>query len=244
MTPPRPATATTLAVSPLRSAINIWAGTANNDQCSLGYAATASDGSWWAITAGHCVAENGGINTRWGHGEQYFGPARDSINNFGPYYIDVDVARIRIDNAYWREIMPGGYLMNINSSNVVQDTPRVLDDRIIIRSQIDVGDPVCLQARFVRYGDSCGTVTREFNGTGQVEVGTYDACPGMSGGAWITPANGEYWGFGVHDGGRDGCPQFDGGLNSSQGYSYFSSLPDINDYWDYTSNATIRVDTR
>jgi len=137
--------------------------------------------------------------------------------------------------------------MNINSSNVIQDTPRVLDYAILFRSTIDVGDPVCLQARYVDYGDSCGTVSDEFDSRGQVVVGNYDACFGMSGGAWISPTNGEYWGFGVHERSREepNCPQVDtGGLNSSQGYSVFSTLPDINDYWDYTSTDTIRVDSR
>lgn len=40
----------------MRSGIVLWAATAGDHQCSLGFTARAGDGSRWAVTAGHCGA--------------------------------------------------------------------------------------------------------------------------------------------------------------------------------------------
>lgn len=231
---------------PLRGGIENWVernGVRRNvSPCSVGYTATADDGSWWAISAGHC----GDINDVWGHGQQFFGPVRQTWNSAAPY-TEIDVGRARIDNSYWLGLRPGGYLVRVDSNNDVQDAPLEVAHAIVARGTIDVNDWVCLSALSPDWGDSCGTVTDEFTaGDGDVEVGDYDACPGDSGGAWVQrQSTGEYWAFGVHEGGEPGCPQFDGtGLNSSQGYSLFSAIPDINAFWDDLNAARLRIDTR
>jgi hypothetical protein len=69
--------------------------------CSLGFTASATDGSKWFVTAGHCASGNTATSCPsatacWGHGQQYFGPMR-SIGFSG----NIDVGRIREDNSYW-----------------------------------------------------------------------------------------------------------------------------------------------
>jgi hypothetical protein len=225
---------------PLRGGIRLWRNSVG--VCSVGYHASASDGSRWAVSAGHC----GQVGDQWGHGEQYFGPVRQQHNNQAPY-TSVDVGRARLDNAYWKASAPGGYLIRIDSSNNVLNSPHDIGLAIQNRSTIDVGDWVCLSAMSPTYGDSCGTVTDESAGSnGDVRVGDYDACPGDSGGAWVTRvSSGDYWVFGVHEGGRTGCPTRDSGQpNSSQGFSDFSAIPDINDYWDDLNDDVLRIDAQ
>lgn len=226
---------------PLRGGIEIWRGSSSSFVCSLGFTATASDGSRWAITAGHCPTA---LDQPFGHSEQAIGLVRQYVNNPSGSHSDVDVARIRIDSTYWKAWAAAGYLLKINSSNVVQNAPNELSNTIALRSTIDIGDVLCLSAASPTFGDSCGTVSEEFDTRGAVVIGNYDACPGDSGGAWSWNAgDGTYWGFGVHEGGRNGCPVLSGGGdNDSQGFSVFSAIPDINDYWDATSAATIRID--
>ncbi|WP_454777777.1 trypsin-like serine protease [Georgenia muralis] len=227
--------------APLRGGIGLWRTTSTNYVCSLGYTATSGDGARWAITAGHCRTV---ANQNFGHGDQYIGPVRDVVNNptSGPHG-DVDVARIRMDSSYWRAWPAAGYLLRINSSNVVQNDPNRIVHTIDYRSSIEIADVYCLSALSPGWGDSCGSVTDEFDQDGLVVIGNYDACPGDSGGAWVwNNGSGDYWGIGVHEGGRNGCPQKDtGGSNDSQGWSRFSAIPDINDYWDATSSVTIRI---
>lgn len=228
--------------SPLRGGISIWFENVANIECSLGYTATTSDGTPWAISAGHCAEDNGGLDVLWGHGEQQFGPVR-AFENEG----DVDVMRVRIDSSYWRQGLPGGWLTRLipGGGMNIGDSPVPLDHVAVVRSVIDFGDPVCLSARWPRWGDSCGTISNEFGTRGMVRVGDYDACPGDSGGAWhFRNASGAYMAFGVHHGGRLGCPQRDDdGLNSSQGWSMFSAMPDIYGFWQ-DEDLDILIDTQ
>lgn len=226
--------------APLRGGIGLWRTTSTNYQCSLGYTATSGDGARWAITAGHCRTAD---DQTFGHGEQSIGPVRDYVNNPAGAHRDVDVARIRMDSSYWRAWPAAGYLLRINSSNVVQNDPNRVVHSIDYRSSIELADVYCLSARSPRWGDSCGSVTDEFDQDGLAVIGNYDACPGDSGGAWVwNNGSGGYWGIGVHEGGRTGCPWYDSGQsNDSQGWSRFSAIPDINDYWDATSSVTIRI---
>lgn len=226
---------------PLRGGIELWRTTSASYVCSLGYTATSGDGARWAITAGHCPTA-GSVNQNFGHGEQYIGPVRDYVNNPAGAHRDVDVARIRMDNSYWKAWPAAGYLLRINSSNVVQNDPNRLVHTIDYRSSIELADVYCLSARSPRWGDSCGSVTDEFDQDGLVVIGNYDACGGDSGGAWNwNNGSGGYWGIGVHEGGNPGCPQETGGRNDSRGWSRFSAVPDINDYWDATSSVAIRI---
>lgn len=225
---------------PVRSGIIIWKDNDSVPWCSLGYSASASDGSRWIITAGHCPD---GINQTWGHGDQAFGPVRE-IKDPTSAPTNVDVARIRLDSTYWKSWVADSLLLQINSSNVVQNAPSDIDYTLRYRSTINTGDPVCISARHARWGDSCGVINDLYGAHDMVRVGDYDACGGDSGGAWVwRQADGKYWGFGVHHGGRQGCPYLDnGGSNSSQGYSLFSAMPDIYAYWDDKHSATIRAD--
>lgn len=226
---------------PLRGGIGVWRDGLTG-LCSLGYTATGSDGSWWAVTAGHC---SNTLNRGLGHGEQYFGPVRQTNNNNNGFE-RVDVLRARIDNPYWRAERPGGWLVNVDTNNVPYDAPTPVDYIITSRSTIAVNDIVCLSALSPRTLDSCGRIMDEFSTNNMPRV-DYDACPGDSGGAWTWRTSaGNLWGFGVHEGGREGCPRFDtGDNNNSQDYSTFTAIPDLNAYWDATTGSvTLRVDQR
>ena len=65
---------------PLRSGVVLSSPFTYNDElCSMGFTASGSDGSRWAITAGHC-ADVTGDNTNWAHGAQNIGPMREATN--------------------------------------------------------------------------------------------------------------------------------------------------------------------
>lgn len=211
---------------PMRSGIILWQGQYANAACSLGFTASASDGSHWAVTAGHC----GAVNSLWGHGQQAIGPMRQARNTGS-----VDVGRIRIDSAYWRQ-STWGWFFNARDPN----TPVPVDYAISAESTIQAGDTVCLSAWHSRIGLACGTVA-EVNDPdvrGMVRVRGFDACGGDSGGGWYwLSSTGARWAYGIHSRSSSGC-------HGSGGNSWFSSLPDINAFWDGSSAARIRVDYR
>ncbi|WP_173081943.1 S1 family peptidase [Phytohabitans rumicis] len=215
--------------NPARSGINIWH---HSDRawCSLGFTARTSTPpvSRWIITAGHCAeGEGGGRGVQWGHGGQPFGPLQ-SFFNVG----NVDVARIRVDSSYW---VTGGYMYTETNPNTTVD----VDLAIQYRASIAVGDGVCLNAR---RGAVCGVVTNTVDSRGMVRVDA-DGCPGDSGGGWYWPGGSGRWAFGIHHGGTTSCPA-DGA--PAGGTSLFSTLPDINAYWDGEDaiGAGLRVETR
>lgn len=76
---------------PARSGIVLRVNGVNT--CSLGYRASASDGSKWVFTAGHCGMQNDVV----GHGRQSFGPIR--LRTFS--VAGFDFARARVDNSCW-----------------------------------------------------------------------------------------------------------------------------------------------
>jgi hypothetical protein len=207
--------------APLRSGVVIWEEGRGNI-CSLGYRAAASDGTKWAVSAGHCASA---LNRTWGHGEQYFGLVRQLIN-----VVDMDVARARVSNSYWLQT-GGGYQYNARSP----DDPKHIDYAILNRSTIAPGDYVCLNAWHSLIGVSCGDILFTFDNY-RVRV-NFDACPGDSGGAWTWGEIGQYWAYGIHESGTDGC-------HEAGGWSRFYAVPDINDYWDQTAAHTIRIETR
>lgn len=239
-------TSKTSCGAPLRGGIVI-SHVGSNRICSLGYTATASGGSRWAITAGHCV----NVDETWRHGEQYFGPVRQRA--YHPVsHISVDVGRIRIDNSYWRAWPPGGYLLRIDPGQIVRESPNIIEHVLQSKTTLSVGDVVCLSARTPRWGDSCGLISSTDNGAyDMVQVGNYDACSGDSGGAWVWKASsGNYWAIGVHSSSRyiegspdQDCPFFDfGGNNSSRGPSSFTAVPDVHAFWDATGSEVLRID--
>lgn len=213
--------------------------------CSLGYTASASDGSWWAITAGHCSLTNN-INSDedFGHGGEEFGPMRGQrLTSQSPF--NLDYLRARIDNAYWRQQMPGGYLVQVNSSNNVVNDPVPLKGYVINRTSIDIDDYVSLSAMSPDYGDSCGRIDSVYAMHGMPQV-AYDACVGDSGGAWVWRASYGYLGYGIHQGGRTSGPQAEEPprKNSSRGWSQFTTIPDLHAHWDATLSVTLRIDYR
>jgi streptogrisin C len=202
--------------------------------CSLGFTAAASDGSRWVVTAGHC--SNGYTATScpsstacWGHGGQYFGPLRQ----FSPWLEStVDVARIRRDNSYWTM---GGYMYNASAP----ESPVDVDGAITSFASVVQNTSVCQSMWHAVPGASCGLIYDTVSDVlGKVEV-SLDSCMGDSGGGWYRITSGGRIAMGIQS-------QADNGPNCHGQYehSYFSSLPDINEYWDATSAATIRVETR
>lgn len=212
--------------SPLRSGVIIHRpGTID---CSVGFRARATDGSYWVLGAGHC----GELNEMWSHGvsaPQYFGPVRQrTVTFFG-----TDVARAHLQNGYWIG-GGGGWQYNARAT----DSPTPINGAITSHTTIQAGDYVCLNAQFSTIGNSCGAIQGSSNGFPRV---TFDACNGDSGGAWIhKSASGFTWAYGVHKG-QDG-PVLTCHVEGEA--SIFSSLPHINNYFDSNSAATIRVETR
>lgn len=211
---------------PLRSGIILWEGEYDNAACSLGFTASASDGSRWAVTAGHCGA-NGSV---WGHGEVTIGPLKDRrvANN-------LDVARIHVQSAYWLQ-STRGWFYNFGTPN----SPLPVDYAITIEGAMIPGEVVCLSAWHAVPGQSCGTlgVVNDANAGGRARVNNFDACGGDSGGGWYWRNSvGERWAYGIHSASSQGC-------HIAGGFSWFSTLPDINAFWDANAAATIRVDYR
>jgi streptogrisin C len=214
--------------TPLRSGIVLWAQGLGN-VCSLGFTARATDSSRWAVTAGHCgtLTGDGGI---WGHGEQTIGPIR-----YGRDSGNIDVARIHVTGSYWST---GGYFFNANTPN----TPLPVDYAITYRGTIQVGDAVCLSAWHSTVGNACGTIVDAFGSRNMPQV-SFDACPGDSGGGWyFLTSSGTRWAYGIHHGQPDNttltCH------NHAANDSIFTALPDLNDWWDSTTAATLRVEYR
>lgn len=221
--------------APLRGGIGVWheGEPYTSPSCSLGYTATGSDGSWWAITAGHCsITRNSNAGEDFGHGEQVFGPMRH-FKDTTLYPYNLDYLRARIDNSYWRQIRPGGYLVQVNSSNLVVNAPVILEGYVAARYQIEKDEYVCLVAVSPDAGDACGVISDEYATYNMPQV-EYDACPGDSGGAWVWRASSGLIGYGIHQGGRTGCPQLEDppGQNDSRGWSQFTTIPDLHQYWD------------
>ncbi|MFC0529735.1 S1 family peptidase [Phytohabitans kaempferiae] len=211
---------------PIRGGIILWRGSYASASCSLGFTASAADGSHWAVTAGHC----GAVNTQWGHGERPIGPMRQ-VRDTG----SVDVGRIRIDSSYWKG-STWGWLYNTQD----REAPLSVDYALSSEATIQVGETVCLSAWHSTASQSCGIIAEVNDASvrGMVRVTGFDACPGDSGGGWfMRSSTGQRWAYGIHSRSNNGC-------HVSGGTSWFSSLPDINAYWDSVSSANIRVDTR
>ena len=237
--------------SPFRAGINFgrdWDGSGPGSAdiyCSAAFTAVSTEGTKWATTAGHCTGgwEDAGVTTScasastggcWGHGEQYWGPIRDSWPYGVPPYANIDVARARKDNAYWGT---GGYIYNVGAPN----SPFDVDAVISMRSTFQVGDTVCHATRRAVAGSYCGTVfdATANNGYGMIEVQNADTCGGDSGGGWYMYTGGQRWAAGIQslNDDPDTC-------NNDSEHSYFGATPDIVAYWDATSTLTIRFEYR
>lgn len=211
--------------APLRGGVVLHlVGSSRN--CSLGYTASATDGSRWAITAGHCGNQ---LNYKWRHGEVVIGPVRATYDE-----AEVDVARIRIDHSYWLQ-SGGGYLYDYYNPN----TPARLTYSITNRTTIEVDEMVCLNAQYSTPTHTCGVITSTYGPRNMPSV-DFDACPGDSGGALIfrPPGGTSRWAYGVHSGSSpDTC-------HALLGYSIFTAVPDMNIVFDEFADATIRIEVR
>jgi hypothetical protein len=220
--------------APLRSGVNIGTFFNRADAgCSVGFTARGTDGSRWALTAGHCVPQNHiDVGRLWGHGEQYIGPARQRYDTGA-----VDVARIRMDNPYWRQA-GGGYMYATPTSTVDVDLA------ILYRSTIEINDSVCLTGRRYNPGDdNCGRVTRLYNERDLVEISGLKACGGDSGGAAYLLLSGARWGYGLLN--STSLRTAPGDCTPANSKAYFSPLPDINRFFDSRSpTVQVRVETR
>jgi hypothetical protein len=206
--------------APLRGGVVLHL-VASSKNCSLGYTASATDGSRWAITAGHCGNQ---LNFNWRHGEQVIGPLRQTFDD-----AEVDVSRIRIDNGYWRQA-GGGYLYDYHNPN----TPARLTYSITQRTTLEINEMVCLNAQYSTPSYSCGVITAAYGPRNMPSV-DFDACPGDSGGAWIfrPPGGTSQWAYGVHQGGTSAT------CHALFGYSIFTTVHDMNIVFP-----TIRIEVR
>jgi streptogrisin C len=217
--------------TPLRSGIVMWYLTnqgVRQPWCSLGFTARASDGSRWAVTAGHCGTRSGEF-AQWGHSAEPIGLIQAGRNSG-----NIDIARVQVTNPVWQT---GGYLYDYYRPNV----PAPLHYSITARGTIQAGDVVCLSA-WHSVPDNCGGILRAFSPNGMPEV-YFDACGGDSGGGWFyITSYGENWAYGIHKGeqvgGTDTCHQH--GTNNS----IFTAVPDMNAWWDSTTAALLRLEER
>jgi streptogrisin C len=216
---------------PARSGVSLWTGAEGNDICSTGFTARthASPVSYWIVTAGHCSA---GINARYGHGEQFFGPLRSATNVAG-----LDVARIRKDNTYWTT---GGHMYSdTGTAHVVR-----VDNVAPARGWILQGEGVCLTARG---GAICGVIENVADpvSEGLMRVRNADGCPGDSGGGWYWPGGATFGrvAYGIHE----GQPRNQASSCHAAGAgSVFTAVPDIVTHWDRQDavGANLRFESR
>jgi streptogrisin C len=241
---------------PLRTGLEIWrVSEATGPSCSLGFVASATDGTRWVVTAGHCVHH---IDELWGHGEQVFGPVRQcALPASNPLPTgclrssagDVDAARIKITSSYWLSNTFGWIFYN-------PTTYVPVDGAITAKSQIELNDFVCLSGWHSSSAtgwpsntdngrvnqDTCGPVTSVSASNHEgMPVASASSCPGDSGGGWLFyPGGGERWAYGIDRNGTEDPDDF-----CSSGFEvWFSSIPAINAFFDANSAATVRVITR
>jgi streptogrisin C len=121
-------------------------------------------------------------------------------------------------------------LYNVSSPN----SPVPLNDYAASMIDIQYGEYVCLLARHSTRGNVCGPIT----GTNayRTRVGV-EACPGDSGGGWYLPGGGYRVAYGIHEVSDDGC-------HVAGGSSMFSPVPTVHQWFDSTSAAQVRIDTR
>lgn len=232
--------------------------------CSLGWVARGTDGSTWALTAGHCANFQDEV---WGHGGQYLGRMRQCGHQAAEYpcirTADVDAARIHITNPYW-SMGSYGHIFSTPSSYVD------VDNAITSKLQIQPNQAVCLSAWHSSYignsfpehddmdhyheesPDVCGRIKSVADPAHESKPSVVGAsvCPGDSGGAWYMMAGGgERWAMGMHNGGEHspGSPQegFCTEMDELVDEAWFTSLPAYYIFTDpLTSPTRIRVITR
>lgn len=209
---------------PLRSGISM---TVPDGVCSIGFTATAADGSRWAFTAGHC----GGRNSMTAHGEQRIGPIRQSFDyRHQSGYPGLDLARARIANSYWLSWPRRGVIFHPGSP----DNLGRVTGFISINASYIKGHSVCLGGINVS-SSPCGTISGFRNGL--VAVKGYDACGGDSGGPWTRNVSGVRLLYGVHSGSDKDCYR-----NNASKYSYFTPMPLIRTYWNRTLGQQMTID--
>lgn len=196
--------------------------------CTLGFAANASDGSRWVLTAGHCPTRNDILQgVVYGHGEKAFGPVRSRCYWYDGTcsYSAVDVSRVRVDSTYWK-LGWGGYLWAGPGSRVD------IDYAIAYMSTLSNGMALCKSALSDDPGvDNCGVID-DVSSVNGVHVSGIHVCHGDSGGPMYLITSGQRWGVGVFS--LLSSPTCDTDLT-------MSPLPLINEFFDGTSAATVRV---
>lgn len=219
---------------PLRTGVILSSPSENDEWCSLGFTASATDGSRWVITAGHCAYGSdaqGGIDTYWWHGEQRIGPMREYTAQ--GEYSWVDVGRIRMDSSYWRS-GTRGWMYSTPSSPVP-----VTGAATNFFTEYAVGQSVCLSSWHSIAGNTCGVIV-DTVGPWLMPKVNFDACQNDSGGGWYTVTGpGKRKAMGIHYGGAAQT------CHDPIGFSSFTTIPDANSWWDAQPGPVIiRVDVR
>lgn len=217
---------------PARGGVNIGRsqGGSTLTGCSVGFTLSATDGSRWLYTAGHCISQaQVDARVNYGHGEQNYGYARDT-RDIGA----VDAARVRIANPYWLQA-GGGYTYR---------TPTAVSDihyAIIYASTVSEGQTVCVSGRNHSPGDdNCGAVTAE-NLNGLPQVSGVKVCGGDSGGSTYLLANGQRWAYGLIS---QSSAHTNGSCTGNDGQVSWSNIPHINAWMDGLTTARVRVEVR
>lgn len=199
--------------------------------CSVGFTLSATDGSRWLYTAGHCISQ-AQVDARviYGHGEQNYGYARDTRDSGA-----VDAARVRIANPYWLQAS-GGYTYRTTTS--LSD----IHYAILYASTVDEGQTVCISGRFHSPSDdNCGVVTAE-NLNGLPQVSGVKVCAGDSGGStYLLLTNGQRWAYGLI---ARASAYTNGSCTGNDGQVSWSNIPHINAWMDGITTARVRVEVR
>jgi hypothetical protein len=250
--------------SPLRGGIGIWPnksdwiGHDSDGFCSLGFTATASDGTHWAVTAGHCGPVQPADTDQdhsWRHGQQYLGPMRQTACPPDPAafkpcqwgsggqlpWSGVDVGRIRIANSYW---LAGNWGWMFSDATPDMKIP-VNQAATVLTDLQHSGNMVCLSSQWS--GGQCGELgsVGDSDTFGLARIDHLRSCGGDSGGAvYLVVMPGVRRAVGIVSGGTANSLPGAPGCFGTDGATWFSALPNINTFFDSTSAATIRVDTR
>lgn len=238
--------------APIRGGVQIVSTWNTSSSCSAGFSASGTDGSRWLMSAGHCAGNNqtgAWLDEPFRHGGEVYGPVRQrhSADVDGVWFdaavgrsVWLDFLRIRLDNAYWRQL-PGGYLYATPSTTV--DVKSALAPESLVQ-----GQAICRSSYSPHHPESaanCGTVISYNGPSNEVQIGgAMVACEGDSGGAvYVQVAGGGRRAVGFlsafyyNAGPAPVCrPSVHSILVSGLTWAYH--------YMDAYSGTTIRVDTR
>jgi len=197
--------------------------------CSLGFTATATNGTRWYYTAGHCLTPEEVANrVIQGHGTEPIGYARADAEGGA-----LDVGWVRNNSNYCLSA-GGGYIYKLPTETVN------VNYAITSASTIQQDQIACYSGKnLAPTDDNCGVISAP-NMNGRPQVTGLKICRGDSGGSVYTLQNGQRWAYGlvsvISISGTESCV--------TNGQMSFSAVPYINTWIDSITADTVRIDVR